>query len=271
MDDQQGRVRLRIETLRQTAKVAFSLAIAERLLANYPVFSSAEGFGDPSKLRDALDLAWSWLADSESVVDLDDAVKHSEAQAPDPGESNSLLVSAALDAVNAVLCVLELVANPGSTAALEASELATDTVDLFVQEVGGMDSRDPDLESRILSHPLMQAEHARQASDLNWLTRHSTQGRSERSGVLLLSGVWGSWKAIDNRLGVAGAQWRSRFRDGRAATMARPRAVVRLARKSELLRELCARRGASLGLSAPDRKAHSTGITMRGPATRARR
>jgi Protein of unknown function (DUF416) len=46
---------------------------------------------------------------------------------------------------------------------------STDSVDFFVQEQEKMLSQDPDLEDKILKHPLMQQELLRQKRDLEEL------------------------------------------------------------------------------------------------------
>ena len=88
-------------------------------------------------------------------------------------------MSEALDAASAVCAALELVLADDPHGALEVAETAINAVDLVVQESQELDAGDPLLEAKILAHPLMQQELARQERDLSELATLS-QGDAAR-------------------------------------------------------------------------------------------
>lgn len=163
-------VRDRISHLPKEAHLAFLLSLAERLLLNYVAFSREERWGDAQALRAAVDLGWTALkgADMDEAT-ITRALTSCEAVTPDTENFKSQFASAALDAAVTAALVLEFIKHSDSEKVIEAASLAHDTVDMFVQEREDWDPQDPDLERKILSHPLMQRELRRQREDLDFL------------------------------------------------------------------------------------------------------
>ena len=161
-----------IDRLPARGRLAFLLSCAERLLPNYFAFSRAESWGDPSALREAMDLGWAAFAGEQiatTVIEI--SLRRCEAVTPDTEQFPSALVSAALDAAVCSALVLDYLLGGESQKVVEGASLARDTVDMHVQELENLSPDDPLLEGKILRHSLMQRELARQSKDLDLLQR----------------------------------------------------------------------------------------------------
>ncbi len=152
--------------------LAFMLSCAERLFPNYLVFARCHGWGDPEALQEALDIGWQVLSGG-TVNDnsLDDVRASCEAAEPNTEEFDSIYVSPGLDAAVIAGMVIDFVRQKDESIAAEAALLCRDTVDMYVQELEGMDANAVDLEVQIQRHPLMQRELARQRSDVERLSK----------------------------------------------------------------------------------------------------
>ena len=152
-------VRSRLSGLDHKCLVLFGLFVAERLLPNYLLFSKEQSWGDLDTLRAGLDIVWSWLETQQADdAEVESMIEQCESLAPDPGEFDSLYVSAALDAAIATKNALQLVVDGDIELAVENGSFGRDTVDLYVQEIERMPPNTSDLEERIRLHPLMQRE-----------------------------------------------------------------------------------------------------------------
>jgi uncharacterized protein YjaG (DUF416 family) len=172
-----------IESLSPQGRLAFLLSCAERLFPNYLAFSNAESWGDPAALRDALELGWSTLQGEQiSPAIIENVMARAEAVTPDTEAFDSPLVSAALDAAVCATLVAELLLHDDPKKVKDAASLARDTVDLHVQELERFEGGDPLLERKILAHPLMKQELARQREDvqllqeMNWTNKAAVVG-----------------------------------------------------------------------------------------------
>jgi hypothetical protein len=144
-------------------QLAFGASCRERLLPNSSAFQRDTGWGDISPVRRALDFVWSFLY-GESI-DLDEAegiTAACEAVTPSSDDFESLYVTAAQDACFAVCSLLDCLRQDDVERIVQVATYATDSVDLYVQEVENMAANDPQLERKILAHRLMQRERCSQ-------------------------------------------------------------------------------------------------------------
>jgi uncharacterized protein YjaG (DUF416 family) len=155
-----------------TKQAAFGASCCLRLVPNYVFFRHQTGWRDEKPLVDALSLIWGW-AEGGEVGNPRELTERCEALAPRSENFDTHLSTAAQDACFAVCAVLDFIGSGGADTdrIVQAASYARDSVDLFVQEEEGMDSTDPELEQKILHHPLMHAELAAQESDLAELGR----------------------------------------------------------------------------------------------------
>jgi uncharacterized protein YjaG (DUF416 family) len=182
-----------LRQLQVSGALAFALSCAERMLPNYSVFSRTEHWGSVQSLRDALDAGWDVLVGQQvSAQLLTRLEKECQEATPDTENFDSIYLSPALDAACAAGQVLEFVRTQELSLVADLASLSCDTVDMYVQELEGMDAQDPRLEQRILTHPMMQAELSRQRSDL---ARLQTIDWSHDRGILLRSEWRAPWKS----------------------------------------------------------------------------
>jgi hypothetical protein len=180
-------LRERLTALPQAKALAFGAACAERILPNYLRFMRETGWGRIDRLRRALDLVWK-IVETDIGTDEDvirQILAECEATAPDSEDFGSLFTSGAQDACFAICNLLDFVLEKSNKCIVLAARYPTDSIDLYVQEVENIAPQDPMLESKILSHPLMQQELARQRRDLDVLQAESADavGRVRRTSA----------------------------------------------------------------------------------------
>lgn len=158
----------RVGALPWNRALAFGCACAHRLIWSYRCFAEETSSGDVTPLVRALDLLWD--ASRTGVCPPDTVcrkfVSECEAQAPNSEVHASLFTTSAQEAAFAICSLLDYCIERKVEQVLLAARYPTDSVDLYVQEVEHMSPQDPDVEARILSHPLMQQELARAHRDL---------------------------------------------------------------------------------------------------------
>jgi len=156
-------------------QLAFGAICCERLLPNYIAFQQDVGWGDIAPIRKALDFVWSFLGsksvDTQAVESITDSC---ESVAPDSEDFESLYVSSAQDACFAVFGLLDFLLENSVDKIVQAATYATDSVDLYVQEIEDMAPNDPELEQKILNHRLMQRELAQQEKDFTEIEQATT-------------------------------------------------------------------------------------------------
>jgi uncharacterized protein YjaG (DUF416 family) len=162
---------------------AFAAACAERLFPAYVRFSREAESADPKALRVALDALWDDLTGKpSSEPHLRAMADECESLAPDENEESSDEQPYAEDAVAALVYALHARVGQGDRAAWSA-RCVYEALDHFIQ------SEDSGVvvtanEPRLLEHPLVQAELARQRRDLDELIAVEGRAASEVSDRL---------------------------------------------------------------------------------------
>lgn len=172
-----GLLRNRLLRLGHWQVVFFTWSVCERMYPNFVRFSDLTGHEGAGILRSSLDRVIKWLK-FEPLEDEGFDGNACDAVAPDTEDYDTPLVSAALDAAVAISFLVNSISGEAVELAVEASTLAVDSVDLFVQAIEEIDLNDPFLEVKVHSHELMQRELKMQRECLELLERH-TQASSE--------------------------------------------------------------------------------------------
>lgn len=163
-------LRNRLVKLDSERQIAFGAACCERLLPNYVAFQRDAAWGNFAAVRNALDYVWLFLnGQSFSMQEIKEITHLCESAAPNSDDFASLYVTAAQDACFSVCGLLDYLIQKDVDKIVQVATYATDSVDLYVQEIECMDPNDPKLEQKILTHRLMQRELARQENDLQAL------------------------------------------------------------------------------------------------------
>lgn len=174
--------------------LAFGAACCERLIPNYKVFQQNVGWGEVEHLRAAVNAVWDSLPaltiESQGMRLL---LQNIEKSTPDSEEFDSLFVASAQDACFSVCSLIDYLLGEPSEKIVLIAQYCIDSIDLYVQETEEFDPRDPDLERKILTHPLMQAELERQDAELSLVSHGvSTQGAVTEFRSLIGTGSQGN-------------------------------------------------------------------------------
>jgi len=162
----------RLRPLAPWARLAFLLSLTERLVPNYVAFSKHHDWGEPEVLQRALDLGWKCLAgQTVERSELEACLARCEEVTPDMDDFQAGHASAGLDAAVCCASVLELLLEDDAQKVADAASLARDTVDMHVQDLESLPLSGPEMEEKIIQHPLMQRELKRQREDLELLEK----------------------------------------------------------------------------------------------------
>ena len=167
----------RLELLPTRARVAFALLVASRLLPSYRRFHERTGRGDASALEGIADRLWLDLAGEPMS---DDEVQAAAEQCLElvPSEEDGVDAETQPHAEDAAVALRARQDGDAHNAAW-AAQRAYETLDHHAASLLGKKAFGPDAETKILSHPLVQAELARQNRDLVDLTRLDATGELE--------------------------------------------------------------------------------------------
>ncbi|XXY44276.1 DUF416 family protein [Sorangium sp. So ce269] len=161
-----------IERLAPRHRVAFAAACAERLRPAYLTFSARTGRGNPRQYEAILDLLWSDL-DKQRMTDAEVSAHMEICMALIPQEDDGPWINeqaSAEDAGAALAYALQCRQSGQSQEAAWAARCAYEALDHYVITDEGLDMNIPGTETRVLSHPLVQAEFDRQRRDIRELS-----------------------------------------------------------------------------------------------------
>jgi uncharacterized protein YjaG (DUF416 family) len=178
----------RIEQLAREDRAAFAAACAQRLQVAYSKFSTKTGRGNPGALRGILVRLWNDLSGKNvmSDVEIDAEIEACTELIPREDDGPWVMEQAAADdAASALAYSLRCRRTGQAQEAAWAARRAYEAVDHYVINTEHINTNSPGAEARILSHPLVHAELARQQRDLDELLRRTVTVGSlrERSGM----------------------------------------------------------------------------------------
>lgn len=163
----------KLGTLTAPLRTAFAAACAERLLVGYATYHLETGAGDPTLLTGALSSLWNHLEGAELTAE-ESARLIDECMSIIPEDGKwpwSPSWGAAEDAIAAVVYALKAKDEEGCQSAAWAAQCIYDSLDGLVIRRESVDVNQADAEDRILEHPLVQRELAREQRDLTDLRR----------------------------------------------------------------------------------------------------
>lgn len=164
-------------------QLAFLLVVRQRLLPSFRVFSMRTGCEGLTELDQLLAKSWDSLLEGISNANYIAEASLADSLAPDTEQYDMVLVSSALDAAASISLLMEAFGNQKTETVVEAVTLARDSIDMYVQELEGLDPCDPLLERKILRHDLMQRELAKQDAELHYLDTLDNDVRVSMSQV----------------------------------------------------------------------------------------
>ena len=165
----EGQLLERLRQLSSQAQSTFGAACAQRLLPMYSKFAATTGKTDA--LSSILERLWADLiGDRMTGSQLQKSI--SECQELLPGEDELTWVpeqGSAEDAVAATIYALQCRRDGDAQNAAWAARRAYEAIDEYVVRTEDVDLNGSGVEDQVRSHPLIQAELARQRRDLNEL------------------------------------------------------------------------------------------------------
>jgi len=163
-----------VEQLQGWRECAFLLALAERGLPNYALFSEAVGTKGGGKMRYLLDQAWAILQQEPAESAIPTMLAKLESLSPDVEQYDVYGVYPAFDCCRLLEQALLNRLNPNRHRATEASQWATGTVMSFI-EVSEAEGMTEDEMVRLLDrHELMKIDKAFQRDVLLSVKRQRT-------------------------------------------------------------------------------------------------
>jgi len=135
----------RLKALELPQKKLFAIALCQRMLPNYQLFSEVCEFGDPAVLSTVLELLWQSQYDNKLKFNIDVHLQRLEDNTPDPADFDSYGVYPAMDAV---------VAN--------ISKLSSSTVANYIETISDVELTDDALDDYVFAHEVMEEERALQ-------------------------------------------------------------------------------------------------------------
>jgi uncharacterized protein YjaG (DUF416 family) len=174
-----------VERLSPRLRVAFAAASAERLLPAYVHFAQQTGRADAAVLAELLDRLWQDLqGDRMSAQEVQDRLNRCMALIPDEDEDEdqsseeyvAAMEAQADHAASALAYAYRCRQNEAAQEAAWAARRAYEAVDHWVINRDDIDISKRGAEQRVLSHPLVQAELARQRRDLEELLAIRDEG-----------------------------------------------------------------------------------------------
>ncbi len=165
-------IHLPFAKLSQWQRIAFSVALIERMLPNYKIFAESAGFGNFQLLRNQIDLIWQRLDKSQKVkINYEAQLLKLEEQIPDPQTFDFFGVYPALDTSMAVMSLLQAMQDNEGEGFENISRLSENSVNFYVELCLAQDSED-DAEiddKQVEQHPLSQWEVATQNEIFDFL------------------------------------------------------------------------------------------------------
>lgn len=163
-----------VEQLQGWRECAFLLALAERGLPNYALFSEAVGTNGGGKMRYLLDQAWAILQQEPAESAIPNMLAKLESLSPDVEQYDVYGVYPAFDCCRLLEQALLNRLNPNRHRATDASQWATGTVMSFI-EVSEAEGMTEDELVRLLDrHELMKIDKAFQRDVLLSVKRQRT-------------------------------------------------------------------------------------------------
>jgi len=172
LDFDEANIVARLAQMPAQRRAAFAAACAQRLLPAYSRFASMTGMGDSEGVRSSLESIWKDLVGerilseeevSEAITSCTDRIPTEESPGWVPEQA------VAEDAATAVVYALRCLKNGEAQEAAWAARCAYEAIDHYVINHENIDLNTPGAEALIISHPLIQAEMARQRRDLDQL------------------------------------------------------------------------------------------------------
>lgn len=150
----------RVKALNFEQKKVFAIALCQRMLPNYQLFSEVCEFGDPQVLDTALSLLWQSVYDNKLKLNIDIYLERLELNTPDPADFDVYGVYPAMDASTALIALLSAIQGKVEEDIVNISKLSSSTVANYIEAISDVDADlDEDaFDDYIFNHEVMVEE-----------------------------------------------------------------------------------------------------------------
>ncbi|MGS0679686.1 YjaG family protein [Shewanella sp. 125m-7] len=158
----------RLKALELPQKKLFAVALCQRMLPNYQLFSEVCEFGDPKVLDTLLNLLWQSMYDNKLKLNIDIYLERLEVNTPEPADFDVYGVYPAMDAVVALTSLISALQSKVEEDIVNISKLSSATVANYIEATCEQEFNNEDaLDDYIFAHEVMQEEKEMQSSLLD--------------------------------------------------------------------------------------------------------
>ncbi|MDF0534537.1 YjaG family protein [Shewanella yunxiaonensis] len=154
----------RLKALSLPQKKLFAIALCQRMLPNYQLFSDVCQFGNPAVLDTLLQLLWQSLYDNKLKLNIELQLAKLEENTPEPENFDVYGVYPALDAVVALSSLLGALESKIEDDIINISKLSSSTVANYIEAIAPEALTEQQLEDFVFAHEVMQEERELQES-----------------------------------------------------------------------------------------------------------
>ncbi|WP_065187952.1 YjaG family protein [Shewanella woodyi] len=152
----------RVKALDFQQKKVFAIALCQRMLPNYQLFSEVCDFGDPQVLDTVLNLLWQSSYDSKLKLNIDIYLERLELNTPDPANFDVYGVYPAMDATTALIALLSALQSKIEEDIVNISKLSSSTVANYIEAISDVELDEEAFDDFIFNHEVMLDEKALQ-------------------------------------------------------------------------------------------------------------
>ncbi len=155
----------RLKALELPQKKLFAVALCQRMLPNYQLFSEVCEFGDPKVLDTLLNLLWQSMYDNKLKLNIDIYLERLEDNTPEPSDFDVYGVYPAMDAAVALTSLISALQSKVEEDITNISKLSSSTVANYIEATCEQEFDNEDaLDDYIFDHEVMQEEKEMQES-----------------------------------------------------------------------------------------------------------
>lgn len=148
----------RVKALDFQQKKVFAIALCQRMLPNYQLFSEVCEFGDPQVLDTVLNLLWQSSYDSKLKLNIDIYLERLELITPDPANFDVYGVYPAMDATTALIALLSAIQSKVEEDIVNISKLSSSTVANYIEAISDIELDEDAFDDYIFNHEVMLDE-----------------------------------------------------------------------------------------------------------------
>jgi hypothetical protein len=148
----------RVKALDFSQKKVFAIALCQRMLPNYQLFSEVCEFGDPQVLDTVLNLLWQSSYDSKLKLNIDIYLERLELITPDPANFDVYGVYPAMDATTALIALLSAIQSKVEEDIVNISKLSSSTVANYIEAISDVELDEDAFDDYIFNHEVMLDE-----------------------------------------------------------------------------------------------------------------